>query len=240
MPASHLAIYNDLRGPEQLADPPRGGGQRGHGRGLPDHPPRQRRRHAGRRHRHAAALHEDRPLPSSKRNWPAATASRPASAAPSTATAPAWCLGEGAGAVMLEELGQAQARGATIYGEVLAAASSAVAVGSWWPAASRPSPTCCRPCCARAGATPDEIGHMHAHGLSTRTCDAEEARAIHGVFGGRAGRAGRGRQELFRQLGGRRRHGRVDRQPAGLAARPALPDAQLRDARCGLPRGGGA
>ena len=31
-----------------------------------------------------------------------------------------------------------------------------------------------------------QIGHLHAHGLSTRSCDAEEARAIHGVFGGRS------------------------------------------------------
>ncbi len=36
-------------------------------------------------------------------------------------------LGEGAGAVVLEELSTAQARGATIYGEVIAAATSSVA-----------------------------------------------------------------------------------------------------------------
>jgi 3-oxoacyl-[acyl-carrier-protein] synthase II len=32
----------------------------------------------------------------------------------------------------------------------------------------------------------EDIGHLHAHGLSTRTCDAEEAQAIQAVFGGRS------------------------------------------------------
>ena len=36
------------------------------------------------------------------------------------------------------------------------------------------------------GAAPEEIGHVHAHGLSTRSCDSDEARAIHNVFGGRS------------------------------------------------------
>ena len=33
---------------------------------------------------------------------------------------------------------------------------------------------------------PDDVGHLHAHGLSTRSCDADEARAIKAVFGDRA------------------------------------------------------
>jgi 3-oxoacyl-[acyl-carrier-protein] synthase II len=33
---------------------------------------------------------------------------------------------------------------------------------------------------------PEEIGHIHAHGLATRSCDAEEAQAIREVFGDRA------------------------------------------------------
>ena len=33
---------------------------------------------------------------------------------------------------------------------------------------------------------PGEIGHLHAHGLSTQSCDAEEAQAIAEVFGPRA------------------------------------------------------
>jgi len=40
-----------------------------------------------------------------------------------------------------------------------------------------------------AGASPEDIGHIHAHGLSTHSCDIDEAAAIHGVFGGRSRRA---------------------------------------------------
>ena len=32
---------------------------------------------------------------------------------------------------------------------------------------------------------PEDVGHVHAHGLSTRSCDADEARAIRDVFGDR-------------------------------------------------------
>jgi 3-oxoacyl-[acyl-carrier-protein] synthase II len=34
-----------------------------------------------------------------------------------------------------------------------------------------------------AGISPDQIGHVHAHGLSTHKIDAEEAQAIHRFFG---------------------------------------------------------
>jgi 3-oxoacyl-[acyl-carrier-protein] synthase II len=36
-----------------------------------------------------------------------------------------------------------------------------------------------------AGAEPGDVGHLHAHGLGSRRCDAEEARAIAAVFGPR-------------------------------------------------------
>jgi len=36
-----------------------------------------------------------------------------------------------------------------------------------------------------SGRSPDEIGHVHAHGLATASCDADEARAIRQVFGER-------------------------------------------------------
>ncbi len=95
-------------------------------------------------------------------------------------------LGEGAGAIMLEELGQAEARGATIYGEVTAAASSSVAGPHLIAHRGQAITNVLRAVLQETGASPEEVGHLHAHGLSTRTCDVEEAQAIHGVFGGRA------------------------------------------------------
>ena len=95
-------------------------------------------------------------------------------------------IGEGAAAIILEELSHAQKRGATILGEVVGYGSSTVAnlrgIGDLYQAARN----------ALAGAlrtsklTADKIGHVHAHGLATRHCDQEEARAIKEVFAGRS------------------------------------------------------
>ncbi len=92
-------------------------------------------------------------------------------------------LGEGAGAVMLEELGHAEARGATVYGEVLAAASCAAIGRPFVPHRDRAMANVFRALFQQAGATPGQIGHVHAHGLSTRECDIDEARALGEVFG---------------------------------------------------------
>jgi 3-oxoacyl-[acyl-carrier-protein] synthase II len=91
-------------------------------------------------------------------------------------------LGEGAGAIVLEELGHAQARGATIYGEVLASSSSCAAKGRV-AARDRAMATVLAGVLREAALPPAAVGHLHAHGLSTRSCDADEARAILEVFG---------------------------------------------------------
>jgi 3-oxoacyl-[acyl-carrier-protein] synthase II len=91
-------------------------------------------------------------------------------------------LGEGAAAVMLEELEYAQARGAQIIGEIIGFASSAVSdkrgIGQYKTAFKN----VLTQAMASSGLTPADIGHIHAHGLSTRRCDAEEAQAIADVF----------------------------------------------------------
>lgn len=94
-------------------------------------------------------------------------------------------LGEGAGAVILESLARAESRGATILAEVIASSSSAVmdrqGVGDLKAAAS----IALRQTLAGAGLSPDQVGHIHAHGLSTARSDADEAQAIAEVFGAR-------------------------------------------------------
>jgi 3-oxoacyl-[acyl-carrier-protein] synthase II len=92
-------------------------------------------------------------------------------------------IGEGAGALMLEELEFARARGAKILGEVIGFASSQVidrqGVGQLRQAARNVLVQALR----SAKLTPEKIGHIHAHGLSTTKSDADEAQAIHDVFG---------------------------------------------------------
>ncbi len=95
-------------------------------------------------------------------------------------------LGEGAGAVVIEELAHAQARGATIYGEVVAASSSAAAAGRLLARRKLALVNVLRALLHDSGFQPDQIDHLHAHGLSTQSCDVEEDQAIVEVFGSRA------------------------------------------------------
>lgn len=95
-------------------------------------------------------------------------------------------LGEGAGAVILESLPAAQARGAAIFGEVIAASSSCVAGRRQIANRRQAVENVLKSLLAASGLKPEEIGHINAHGLGTRTCDAEEAQAIQAIFGGRA------------------------------------------------------
>jgi 3-oxoacyl-[acyl-carrier-protein] synthase II len=94
-------------------------------------------------------------------------------------------IGEGAAALMLEELEYAQARGATIHGEIVGYSSSSVSdkrgIGQYKTAFEN----VLRGALAKAGIEPEKVGHINAHGLSTRRCDAEEAQAIATVFASR-------------------------------------------------------
>ena len=81
-----------------------------------------------------------------------------------------------------EELSSAKARGAKIYGEVIGAASSAVAdrrsIGQTREAVRNVLALAMK----SAGIGPDDVGHVHAHGLGGRYSDAMEGQAIADVF----------------------------------------------------------
>ncbi|MEC8241544.1 MAG: beta-ketoacyl-[acyl-carrier-protein] synthase family protein, partial [Planctomycetota bacterium] len=91
-------------------------------------------------------------------------------------------LGEGAAAMMLESLEFAEKRGAEIFGEVVGHASSAAidrqGVANYRQAFKNVMTNALK----SAGMQPSEIGHVHAHGLATSRCDREEAVAIHEIF----------------------------------------------------------
>ena len=92
-------------------------------------------------------------------------------------------LGEGAGVVVLEELASAEARGAKIYGEVLARGSSTVLSPAGVADRQRAMENALAGLLHDERVNRDSFGHVHAHGLSTRLGDAEEARALKTVFG---------------------------------------------------------
>ncbi len=95
-------------------------------------------------------------------------------------------LGEGAGAVVLEELSAANARGANILGEVVGCGSSTVLDRQGVARRSEAMENTLLQVLRSADVTPESVGHIHAHGLGTRSCDIDEARAIHRVFGARS------------------------------------------------------
>jgi 3-oxoacyl-[acyl-carrier-protein] synthase II len=93
-------------------------------------------------------------------------------------------LSEGAGALVLEELEHALARGAKIYGEVLGAGSSADAYHITAPAPDgRGARLAMANALRSAGLKPEQVGYINAHGTSTDLGDIQETEAIKKVFG---------------------------------------------------------
>ncbi|HET6227802.1 MAG TPA: beta-ketoacyl-ACP synthase II [Bacteroidia bacterium] len=93
-------------------------------------------------------------------------------------------LGEGAGALVLEELGHALKRGAKIYAEVIGGGMTADANHI-----TAPHPeglgaiNVMKNAIADAEITPDQIDYVNVHGTSTPLGDVAETKAILGVFG---------------------------------------------------------
>jgi 3-oxoacyl-[acyl-carrier-protein] synthase II len=111
----------------------------------------------------------------SRRNDPAAKACRPFDRGRDGTI-----LGEGSGVLAVEDLGHAQKRGASIYGEIMGfgAAFDRGCTGKGLARAIRAA-------LAQAHVSPEEIGHVNAHGLSSVHADAWEAAGIREVFADR-------------------------------------------------------
>lgn len=91
---------------------------------------------------------------------------------------------EGCGVMVLEELSRAEARGATILGEIIGYASTADASHITAPSAGGAGAAACMEMAiADAGLVPADIAQINAHGTSTPLNDAAEAEAIAKVFG---------------------------------------------------------
>jgi 3-oxoacyl-[acyl-carrier-protein] synthase II len=118
----------------------------------------------------------------SERNDDYKTASRPFDA-----ERDGFVLGEGAGAIVLEEYEHAKARGAKIYAEVIGGGMSSDAHHM-----TAPHPegigviAVMKNCLENSGIKPQDVDHINTHGTSTPLGDVAELKAISEVFGDHA------------------------------------------------------
>jgi 3-oxoacyl-[acyl-carrier-protein] synthase II len=108
-----------------------------------------------------------------------ATASRPFDV-----TRDGFVIGEGAGALILEELEHAKARGARIYAEVV---GSGLTADAYHITAPHPDGmgaiNVMKQAIAEAGLTPSDVDYINVHGTATPLGDIAEIKAILSVFG---------------------------------------------------------
>jgi 3-oxoacyl-[acyl-carrier-protein] synthase II len=106
---------------------------------------------------------------------------------PFDATRAGFVMGEGAGALVLEDLERAEARGARVYAEVLGYGASNDAHHL-----AQPDPDSTgviemlRAALTRAQLQPEDVNYVNAHGTSTPLGDLAETNALKAVFGGHA------------------------------------------------------
>ena len=93
-------------------------------------------------------------------------------------------IGEGSGAVILESLEHAQARGAKIYAELVGFASNCDATHITQPNQATMK-ICMEEALRVAGLAPSDIGYLSAHGTATDRGDIAESNATAAVFGDR-------------------------------------------------------
>ncbi len=94
-------------------------------------------------------------------------------------------MGEGAGVIVMERADHARARGAEILGYVAGYGASNDAFHMTQPDNSgRGAEKAMRAALADAGAEPQDVGYINAHGTSTPFNDKIETLAIHSVFNG--------------------------------------------------------
>jgi len=118
----------------------------------------------------------------STRNESPETASRPFDA-----TRDGFVLGEGSGALVLEEYEHAKARGADIYAELIGGGLSSDAYHMTAPHPEGIGVTAVmKNCLENAGIKPEEVDAINTHGTSTPLGDVAELKAISRVFGDHA------------------------------------------------------
>jgi 3-oxoacyl-[acyl-carrier-protein] synthase II len=182
MPASHVAIFNDLRGPSNSITMRESSSNLSIGealttiqRGMADVVI------AGAT---GSRIHPLRTINTALQEELAFANESPAQACrPFDRDRSGMVIGEGAAMLVLEKLEYAQGRGAEIHGEVIASTSSTATEPSGLANYDIALKNAAVMALRNAGMSAAEIGHVHAHGLSSRRVDRLEAAAIQQVFG---------------------------------------------------------
>ncbi|TWT98134.1 3-oxoacyl-[acyl-carrier-protein] synthase 2 [Botrimarina colliarenosi] len=192
MPASHIAIYNDLRGPNNSLTMREASGLMALGeafriiaRGDAD---RMIAGATGTRVLPMQAIHALQEVETPLVGQQADGADPATLSKPFDRARRGMVCGEGAGMVVLESLASAEARGARIYGEVVGFGSSVVTER---PTAGKPLQgrneiaiaNALRGAMSDAGVEPSELGHVNADGVGAPAPDHAEAVAIRAALG---------------------------------------------------------
>ena len=104
---------------------------------------------------------------------------------PFSADREGFVMGEGAGVLVLEELERAKKRGAQIYAEIAGHGMTSDAAHITQPSIDGPA-RALRVALEEAGARPEDVDYINAHGTGTRLNDVTETQAIKQVFGAHA------------------------------------------------------
>ncbi|MEM8679500.1 MAG: beta-ketoacyl-[acyl-carrier-protein] synthase family protein [Planctomycetota bacterium] len=182
MPASHIAIYNDLRGPnnsltyrEASSNVAIGEAYETIRRGSAD------MMIAGATGSSIAPLRAVQLSLVSP--WCLNGVAPDQASRPFEAKRTGMVAGEGAAAIVLESLEAAEARGATIVGEILGHGSSTVIDQNSAADPQRALQNAMRNALRSSALAAENVGHVHAHGNGTPSGDEAEARAIAEFFG---------------------------------------------------------
>lgn len=187
MPASHVAIFNDLQGPSNSITVREASANLSVAeattiiqRGSAD---RMIAGATGSRIHPLRTVHLVLQEQLADRNSEAAGGDPAKASRPFDSGRNGMVLGEGAAVMILEELSVAQARGAKILGEVAGYGSSAVADTTGAADYQTAFKNVMLGALETAGVQASDVGHIHAHGLSSPRVDREEAAAIREVMG---------------------------------------------------------
>ena len=186
MPASHVAIFNDLQGPSNSLTVRESSSNVAIGEAVTI----IRRGSAdafvtgstGSRIHPLRTIHVSLQEQLADRNSKIAGGDASKACRPFDVNRSGMVMGEGAGVMILESLESAEARGAKIYGEVTGYGSSAVRGTDGAADFKSALSNAINMALQVADADASSIGHVQAHGVSGLRCDIEEAQAIEQYF----------------------------------------------------------